>query len=78
MEGTSVPLQVLRDLWVVRWGETPPAFGEYLSLGDARDVFLPLWDAGLLEWRHPLCAGNMRAYWRQGREEPCSGKQASK
>ena len=56
MEGTEVPLQVLRDLWLVRWGETPPAFGEYLSLGDAKDVFLPLWGAGLLEWRHPLGA----------------------
>lgn len=81
MEGTSVPLQVLRDLWIVRCGEDC-AWDEAVA-HNKQDKFVGEWytalsNAGLLNTYHAEGGSfaGLRIRVVEKEEPECSGKQA--
>lgn len=79
MSGTEVPLQVLRDLWLVRFGEDCPwdtATAHYKQDKFVGEWYRALSNAGLL---NAYTAGDTELRIRVvEQEETCSGKQAPK
>ena len=79
MDPRGIPLQVLTDLWLVRWGsEKVPARVLQEAPGDWHDIARYLKTEGIVD-RIPVhfTAGSV-VYQLKGEEPPCSGKQAPK